>query len=309
MTRHETQHVPISRDSAPSATTENWHGTTTALETRLSTLPRDAQIAHRQRINEEIQRIELYELREARAKFLLENPVPQEQPEVRHQHFLRIDSLYRELAAKLEARGSELFKKEVADYINYHPKFRVRTASIRHQLAAYLEERDALDALIDPGPSTDPTPIVPEPSSSFHRLTRASQEAPEASLQEPARLPRRKRRAWAATLVASLIVGGLGLGLVALGSHPAGTSEHFPNVLVHVTEPDVDVSIGEHTYHVEGRAADPISLNLAVGRHQLIMRRGDRVLCDQTFEIRPGEETMLTAWDSEKDLRRDQRNK
>jgi hypothetical protein len=68
-------------------------------------------------------------------------------------------------------------------------------------------------------------------------------------------------------------------------------------VVVHVTEPDVEVSIGGRMYRIEERRYDPIVCKLPPGRHELIMTRRGRVLYRESFEVRRGVSLVLTAWD------------
>ncbi len=61
-------------------------------------------------------------------------------------------------------------------------------------------------------------------------------------------------------------------------------------------DPDVEVTIGDQTYEIEGRRSDPLVFNLSPGSHRLSMRRGDRMLFVESFEVRPGENVVRTAW-------------
>ena len=95
------------------------------------------------------------------------------------------------------------------------------------------------------------------------------------------------------------VAGGL-MGLAVLGwvvehSGPTGSE-----VVVHVVEPDVQVALGDQTFQIEGRRYDPIVCDLVAGWHHLIMRHGDRVLFEESFEVRPGKNIVLTAWDPER---------
>ncbi len=112
---------------------------------------------------------------------------------------------------------------------------------------------------------------------------------------------------WFALLFKSAIVvrmvriawnGLLGLMILSWVVDHAGppTSE----AVVHVVEPDVEVSIGGNTYRIEARRFDPIVCKLPPGQHELIMSRGGRILYRESFETRRGESVVLTAWNSER---------
>jgi hypothetical protein len=71
-------------------------------------------------------------------------------------------------------------------------------------------------------------------------------------------------------------------------------------VVVHVTESDVEVTIGDQTYQIEDRPFAPIACNLAPGWHRLVMRRGDRILFEESFEVRLGENCVRVAGDPDR---------
>jgi hypothetical protein len=68
-------------------------------------------------------------------------------------------------------------------------------------------------------------------------------------------------------------------------------------VVVHVTEPNVEVVVGGRAYRFEGRPGDPIVCSLRRGQHELIMRRGGRILYKERFTVRPGENVVLAVVD------------
>jgi hypothetical protein len=66
---------------------------------------------------------------------------------------------------------------------------------------------------------------------------------------------------------------------------------------VHVTESNVDVMIDGESYRVESGYTPPIVCDLSPGPHTLRMSRQGRVLYEESFTLRPGDEAVLTAWD------------
>ena len=91
--------------------------------------------------------------------------------------------------------------------------------------------------------------------------------------------------------VAVLLLGGTTLWWIVEEVGPThGT------VLVHVTEPDVEVTAGGRTFLIEERIYAPIECRLRPGRYLLRMKRGDRVLYEEWFAVHRGEEVILTAY-------------
>jgi hypothetical protein len=89
----------------------------------------------------------------------------------------------------------------------------------------------------------------------------------------------------------ALILGGLTLWWVVERVGPAeGT------VLVHVTEPDVEVTLGGLNFSIEERRYAPLECRLRAGRHLLRVKRGDRMLYEEWFTVDRGEEVILTAY-------------
>lgn len=68
-------------------------------------------------------------------------------------------------------------------------------------------------------------------------------------------------------------------------------------VIVHVMESDVTLTIGGNTYQIEALRYAPIVCTLPRGRHELILSRGSQVLYRESFELRGGESLILNAWD------------
>jgi hypothetical protein len=91
--------------------------------------------------------------------------------------------------------------------------------------------------------------------------------------------------------VASLLIGGSTLWWIVDQVGPIqGT------VLVHVTEPNVEVTVGGQTFSIEERRYAPIECRLHAGRYPLRMKRGDRILYEEWFTVVRGEELILTAY-------------
>jgi hypothetical protein len=67
-------------------------------------------------------------------------------------------------------------------------------------------------------------------------------------------------------------------------------------VIVHVTQNGVEVTIDEQIYLLADQHAGPIVCHLRPGRHLLTMRRESRVLYREEFLLRAGEDRVLTAW-------------
>jgi hypothetical protein len=66
-------------------------------------------------------------------------------------------------------------------------------------------------------------------------------------------------------------------------------------VLVHVIEPDVEVTVDGQTFWIEERRYAPIECPLRPGRYLLRMKRGGQVLYEEWFAVHRGEEVILTA--------------
>jgi hypothetical protein len=96
--------------------------------------------------------------------------------------------------------------------------------------------------------------------------------------------------------IAVVVLGGTILWQVGAHSGP-------PNgvAYVHVTTPQVELTVDDETYRVETLANSPIVCQLRPGKHGLRMTRSGQTLYDEKFTLRPGEELVLTAWDRPED--------
>ena len=70
---------------------------------------------------------------------------------------------------------------------------------------------------------------------------------------------------------------------------------------IHVMEADVEVTLDNQTRRVEGLETAPLVRELSAGRHTLRMAREGRVVYEESFEVQPGQEVVLSAWDHSKD--------
>jgi hypothetical protein len=95
------------------------------------------------------------------------------------------------------------------------------------------------------------------------------------------------------------VAGGI-LGLALLVWTAIHSGPVHGDVVVHVTEPGVELRIGGHTFRIEDRRFDPIVCKLPPGWHELVMRRHGLVLYRESFEVRPGRSLVLTAWDPDR---------
>jgi len=66
--------------------------------------------------------------------------------------------------------------------------------------------------------------------------------------------------------------------------------------IVHVCNSEVDVRVDDHFVHIEERIFEPLVFALSPGTHDLSMSRSGELLYHEKFEIRSGEEQVLTAW-------------
>jgi hypothetical protein len=105
--------------------------------------------------------------------------------------------------------------------------------------------------------------------------------------------------AWTRRAVA-VVFGSVFLWQVAERADPRGCE-----AVVHVTEDFVDVTVDGWAYRAGAWTGEPIVFPLRPGRHTLHMSRGGRALFEQGFELRPGEEVVLTAWDASRGPRPD----
>src|SRR3954453_13556038 len=80
----------------------------------------------------------------------------------------------------------------------------------------------------------------------------------------------------AAKGLGSCLLGGSMLWWVAAHAGPPRNE-----VIVHVTEPDVEVAVGDHVFRLQEWTEGPIACELPPGPHTLRMRRGHRVLYEE----------------------------
>jgi hypothetical protein len=98
--------------------------------------------------------------------------------------------------------------------------------------------------------------------------------------------------------VGCLLLGGAIIWQVALYAGPPKG-----RALVHVSMARVEVTVDEARYRVEDLDRTPIVCELKPGRHMARMTRDGRVLYEEEFEIAPGEDNILVAWDGYTDGR------
>jgi hypothetical protein len=67
-------------------------------------------------------------------------------------------------------------------------------------------------------------------------------------------------------------------------------------VIVHVTEPDIEAAVAGRMFRIGVLSGDPIVCGLAPREHEPVMRRGGRARYRETFTVRGGESVVLTAW-------------
>ncbi|QDV35923.1 hypothetical protein [Tautonia plasticadhaerens] len=98
---------------------------------------------------------------------------------------------------------------------------------------------------------------------------------------------------------ASRAAGGGALGVVVLGFVAEHSGPRTGEVVVHVTEPGVELSVGGISLDVRERRYEPLVFELPAGRHELTMSRGGRLLHREWFSIEGGDSVVLAAWDQE----------
>ena len=99
------------------------------------------------------------------------------------------------------------------------------------------------------------------------------------------------------------LVGALLLAGVILWQVVEHCGPNEGKVIVHVSKTPVDVTIDETTYPVESIWMTPIVCELSPGRHTVWMLQEGRVLYEEPFTLKAGEEIILTAWDGYNDGR------
>lgn len=88
----------------------------------------------------------------------------------------------------------------------------------------------------------------------------------------------------------SLVMGLLLLGFMVERAGPQNGS-----VVIHVTEPDVLITIDDWTERVEGWAGAPLSVDLPKGAHTLVMSRDGVELDRQEIMITVGGSLVVTT--------------
>ena len=92
-------------------------------------------------------------------------------------------------------------------------------------------------------------------------------------------------------------LGGVMLGGGLLWQVAEHAGPQTSEVVVHVTEYPVVVTIDGRSYPVATRRDSPLVCELRTGWHELRMWRGDRLVYQETFRVRFSDNTVLTAWD------------
>jgi hypothetical protein len=98
-------------------------------------------------------------------------------------------------------------------------------------------------------------------------------------------------------LAMTKVVGALGLGGTIIWHVGTHSSVQKGLACVHVSAPDVDVTVDDTSYHVETLWESPIVFELGPGRHKLEMSRDGRVVDEQEFTLGMGEEAVLAMGD------------
>ena len=96
--------------------------------------------------------------------------------------------------------------------------------------------------------------------------------------------------AMAAKCLGACVLSGLLLWQVAGRAGPQASE-----VVVHVTEAPVVVTIDGRSYPVATWRDSPITCELPTGWHELRVRRGAQLVYQEAFRVRPGENVVLTA--------------
>ena len=72
--------------------------------------------------------------------------------------------------------------------------------------------------------------------------------------------------------------------------------DNAATAVVHLTEPGVDVVVGDQTFRAVDCPRSPLVCELPAGRHELRVSRGDRLLRRKVFTLEQGEQVVLTAY-------------
>jgi hypothetical protein len=96
------------------------------------------------------------------------------------------------------------------------------------------------------------------------------------------------------------VKGMAGLALAAailwqVVQHPASPGSQNGTAYVHVLATDVDVMVGDATYHVASFHDIPIVCELTAGKHILRMSRNEQVLYEEEFTVPAAGEVVLAA--------------
>jgi hypothetical protein len=92
------------------------------------------------------------------------------------------------------------------------------------------------------------------------------------------------------------ISGACLFGAAVLSWVSMNAGPNLGTALIHVTEPDVVVCVGDRTFVITDRRNAPIECDLPAGRHTLSMKRFGETLYQENFELERGGEVILTAW-------------
>src|SRR5262245_37581196 len=96
---------------------------------------------------------------------------------------------------------------------------------------------------------------------------------------------------------AAKCLGACGLGGLLLWQVAGRAGPQTSEVVVHVTEAPVVVTIDGRSYPVATWQDSPFSCELGMGWHELRMWRGAQLVYQEAFQVRPGENLVLTALD------------
>jgi hypothetical protein len=110
-------------------------------------------------------------------------------------------------------------------------------------------------------------------------------------------IPIRNRVLATITGLGRLCLAGMILWQISLH----GSSQHCV-AYVHVSMPNVDVTVDGVEYHVASLWESPIVCDLRPGRHTLRMYRSGQVLFEEPFTLRSDEQVVLVAWDQRNEI-------
>ncbi len=81
------------------------------------------------------------------------------------------------------------------------------------------------------------------------------------------------------------------LWFVALRAHPGPG-----HVVLHLTEPDIEVTLGPIQFESQAPLLSPLSVTLNPGHYALVVRRGESILMQEEFQLASGEHRVFTAY-------------